>query len=554
METKRLRDFSREKRKHVALTVLQKVEIIKKLKDGATPRFLASTYGIAVRTVYDIRKNSEKTLNFFSKSDSSAGISNRKSLHTAKSKDLDSIVYEWFKQRRGDGVPISGPLLRAKAKQFHADLQIPEPCDFSSGWLKRFKKRHGIRYIKACGEKLSADKEAAEEFVEEFDAKVAEENLTPDQIFNMDETGLFWRCLPRNTFVTSDEAAPSGVKEAKERITVLLCSNAAGTYKCKPLVVGKSAHPRAFKGIKTLPVIYKNNKKSWVTKDITTDWFLNHFTKEARKHCNSVGLAPDCKILLLLDNCSAHPGVEVLQADNVVAFFLPPNTTSLIQPMDQGIIQSFKCHYKSEFLKKILDLDPSLKLSDCKKYFNLKDCIYLLAESWNSVSQSTLINAWHNLWINSLFIDSENDEEEFTGFHTDPVKAKENELLSFAKAISDKNPKIFEENAVVDWMTNSEENKDQYQMTDNEIIEDVLIPARDSSDDEDDDDLDNLKKIQFDEGLSLGDQYLKFLEQQSSVTEQELMCIYNLQKKLNLEKNKVLKQTTIEQMFAKLKK
>lgn len=103
-----------------------------------------------------------------------------------------------------------------------------------------------------------------------------------------------------------------------------------------------------------------------------------------------------------------------------------------------------------------------------------------------------MINAWHNLWLNSLFIDSENDDEEFTGFHTDPVKAKANELLLFAKAISTENEKISEEN-VVDWMSNSQENLDQYQMTDNEIIENVLNPAKDSSS-SDDDDLDNSKK------------------------------------------------------------
>lgn len=62
------------------------------------------------------------------------------------------------------------------------------------------------------------------------------------------------------------------------------------------------------------------------------------------------------------------------------------------------------------------------------------------------------------------------------------------------------------------------------------------------------------KKIRFDDGLCLGDQYLKFLEQQSCVTEQELMNVYNLKKKLNLEKTKVLKQATIEQMFTKLNK
>ena len=60
-------------------------------------------------------------------SDSSAGLKDRKSLHEAKSKDLDSIIHEWFRQRRNDDVPIFGPLLISKAKQFHAELKIQEP-------------------------------------------------------------------------------------------------------------------------------------------------------------------------------------------------------------------------------------------------------------------------------------------------------------------------------------------------------------------------------------------------------------------------------------------
>ena len=90
-------------------------------------------------------------------------------------------------------------------------------------------------------------------------------------------------------------------------------------------------------------------------------------------------------------------------------FFLPSNTTSLIQSMDQGVIKSFKKH-RSEFLKKILNIDLSLKFCDNKKHFTIKDCLYLVAESWDLVTQNTSINAWHNVWPESLFVESEGDE------------------------------------------------------------------------------------------------------------------------------------------------
>lgn len=536
------------KRKHIALSVMQKVEIVQKMESGATPRFIADTYGIAVRTVYDIRKNKEKILKFYSQSYSNVGMQKRKSLHAAKSSELDAVLFEWFKQRRSDGVPISGPILKEKARQIHAELKISEPCDFSSGWLSRFKQRHGIRYLKACGEKLSSDTEAAERFIEDFFALVTEENLSPEQIFNMDETGLFWRCLPRKTFVTSDESAPSGVKEAKERLTILLCSNSAGTYKCKPLVVGKSARPRPLKDVKVLPVLYKSNKKAWITRELMKNWFFNHFIKEARRHCNSVGLAPDCKIVLLLDNCTAHPDDTVLHDDNVLIKFLPPNTTAIIQPMDQGIIQSVKCHYKSEFLKKILDTDStSFELSDIKKHFTIKDCLYLVKDAWDLVSKATLVNAWHNLWPSSLFIETEDDDYEWSGFRRNSAKDKARELLLYAKKNCEGEP-LYEEENIVDWILNEDESA-ECQMTDEEIIQSVLGPTNEEDSDSDSDA--DTNRILFDEGLELGEKYLKFLEQQKCITDQEVMLLYNIKKKLRLEHPKVLKQTTLTKMFVK---
>ena len=53
---------------------------------------------------------------------------------------------------------------------------------------------------------------------------------------------------------------PTGYKASKDRVTVLGCSNAAGTHKWKLLVIGKSLRRRAFKGMIHFPVIYCANK------------------------------------------------------------------------------------------------------------------------------------------------------------------------------------------------------------------------------------------------------------------------------------------------------
>ncbi|KAJ8894375.1 hypothetical protein PR048_007026 [Dryococelus australis] len=102
--------------------------------------------------------------------------------------------------------------------------------------------------------------------------------------------------------------------------------------------------PKKLKDFKVMPFEYTGSKKAWVTTKRTTEWF-NSFVRQARQHCNSIGLKWDCKIILVMDNCSAYPPAEILSRDNFEVIYLPPNCTPLIQPQDQGILRSLKCRY-----------------------------------------------------------------------------------------------------------------------------------------------------------------------------------------------------------------
>ena len=59
-------------------------------------------------------------------------------------------------------------------------------------------------------------------------------------------------------------------------------------------------------------------------------------------------------IELIVDNCRAHPCLDRLRAIKLV--FLPPNTTGVLQPCDQGIIQHLKCHYRKRVLGRFTKL------------------------------------------------------------------------------------------------------------------------------------------------------------------------------------------------------
>ncbi|GFX15150.1 tigger transposable element-derived protein 6 [Trichonephila clavipes] len=104
-----------------------------------------------------------------------------------------------------------------------------------------------------------------------------------------------------------------------------------GSEKITPLVIGKSAKPRCFKGINSLPTKYRSNKKSRMTTELFNEWLitLNSDMKREKRH-----------ILLFLDNFTVHNNTPPLS--NVKLQFSPPNSTSKLQLLYQGIIHNFK--------------------------------------------------------------------------------------------------------------------------------------------------------------------------------------------------------------------
>ena len=141
-------------------------------------------------------------------------------------------------------------------------------------------------------------------------------------IFNADEFGLFYQCLPNKTYHFKGQKC-SGGKNSKVRLTGMAAGNAVGE-KLPMFLIGMSKTPCCFKHIKNLPCKYKSQKKSLVDSQIFEEWMrkLNRtFQMEGRK------------IVLLIDNYLAHPSVSDLR--NVQLVFLPPNTTSVLQPMNQ---------------------------------------------------------------------------------------------------------------------------------------------------------------------------------------------------------------------------
>ncbi|KAG7176700.1 Tigger transposable element-derived protein 1-like 64 [Homarus americanus] len=216
----------------------------------------------------------------------------------------------------------------------------PKPFNASSGWLQRFKKRNNITNINIGGEEANADRVAAREFPPFLREIMEEGQYTDDQVFNMDESGLFWKKLPSKSFV--------------ECITVLFTTNASGTCKLKLSVIHTARKPHAYKNMDMtkLNVHWLTARKAWMFSTLSLSWFDDCFVPDVKKFCEQQNVP--FKILLLLDNAPGHSPPLLDRHPNVKVVFLPPNT-SLIQPMDQELICTVKAAFSAKKFKLLND-------------------------------------------------------------------------------------------------------------------------------------------------------------------------------------------------------
>lgn len=81
--------------------------------------------------------------------------------------------------------------------------------------------------------------------------------------------------LPNKTYVYCAEISARGRRLFKEELTVLLCVNASGMKKIKPLIIGKAAKLRSFANKVWPPVCYSSAKSVWMSSNIFKNWFHN---------------------------------------------------------------------------------------------------------------------------------------------------------------------------------------------------------------------------------------------------------------------------------------
>ena len=294
--------------KRKTLSLKERVDLINSAASGKGCRELANKFNIGKTQASDILKRKAEILDEF---ESNMDIDRKRKRHKSVHSDLNSVTWDWFLKCRSMNIPVSGPMLQEKALKFAQDLDKTE-FKASNGWLESFRKRHNISFNALSGEAADVNMTT----VEDWKARIPEiiDGYSMDDIYNCDETCLFYHALPEKSLCVKGSDCKGG-KKSKERITVLLCCNASGTDLRKPLVIGKSQTPRCFRNLKVekLPIVWRANKKAWMNSGLFTEW-VKQFDRD-------MGRAK-LRVLLFIDNAPSHP--PDLSLKNVKIKWFPP--------------------------------------------------------------------------------------------------------------------------------------------------------------------------------------------------------------------------------------
>ena len=219
---------------------------------------------------------------------------------------------------------ISEDMLRV-----NPELVFPK---FKGGWVSSFKARHGFKLYNKHGEAALVDLKGLNEDCDRLIFTI--QQYEADCIYNMDETRLFYQMEPNKSIA---QRQIQGAKKDKIRITIALTCNATGEDKLEPLIIGKYKRPRPFKKKygHELGFNYHFNPKAWMNARLFREYLIE---------VDKIMLGKNKKILLLVDNAPSHI-VPDDDLTNVKVKMLPPNTTTCIQPLDQGIIAALKARF-----------------------------------------------------------------------------------------------------------------------------------------------------------------------------------------------------------------
>ena len=146
-------------------------------------------------------------------------------------------------------VPVSEPI----------DILMEKASEISKSMGLDFKQQKAIVFRITSVESAVAPKQDAETRATSA-LQVILKKYAPADIFNTDETGLFFQCLPNKTLSLKDENC-AGRKKFKNRLSIFITANMEGIEKLPPLIIGKAKKAKIFQECQNVAVGLQKQQK-----------------------------------------------------------------------------------------------------------------------------------------------------------------------------------------------------------------------------------------------------------------------------------------------------
>ena len=206
--------------KRNCLTLKKKVEVIKYAKQN--PRINIRDLGDAFQCgkiqIAMILKNQlqDSLLSAYESNASSSKVHATMKFRSSEFIDVNKALYEWYLIVCSKNIYPGGPELIEKAKEI-AERLGKSNFKGSRGWLDKWKARFNIKQVRVCGESGDVRGETIDSWKERLPELV--EGYAKDDIWNRDETGVFWQALPDRGFGSKGKQCKGG-KKSKQRVTI----------------------------------------------------------------------------------------------------------------------------------------------------------------------------------------------------------------------------------------------------------------------------------------------------------------------------------------------
>ncbi|XP_053413462.1 PRKR-interacting protein 1 isoform X2 [Nycticebus coucang] len=221
-------------KKRKTITMEKKVEIIKRSERGETPSSIGRAFAYSRSTIATILKDKGRIMEHV-KGHTPMNATIITKQRSGLIIEMERLLIIWIQDQNQRNMPVSLPLVQEKARSLFNDLKAARTaCEgdckeefvASRGWFNRFKERANLHNIKARDGAATANVRATSDFPKTWEDIVDKGGYLPDQIFNVDETGSFWKKMPEKTYILKEEESTSGHETSKDRLTLLLGGNA----------------------------------------------------------------------------------------------------------------------------------------------------------------------------------------------------------------------------------------------------------------------------------------------------------------------------------------